>query len=310
MRNNITVEPVSHSEKNTIEIASVRIVSPCFASAYADDLKIALRIDSYEDVCTLQNAINKIQEWAVENGLEINANKTKAMSFGLRSSSRKNHGYAINNRQIEHVEAARDLGFIWHPELKMDNHANATCARARKIMAMAIPLAKTARNRTIIKTVYNVYARPIIEYVAPVWATERISHYKNLDRICHYATRWALGTPRLPIQTNYVEFPDRCKLLKMDEPFMRRNYLLACMASKIKRRELLCGGNGVLQHAVRSNITRHTRYYNVWNVSNSVWRLLMQSFNKAGFEDDPSKSWAQQQQQLKSKFLENTSQNS
>lgn len=45
----------------------VNAVRPCFASAYADDLKIALPIKSFEDAKVLQESINNLQMWASEN---------------------------------------------------------------------------------------------------------------------------------------------------------------------------------------------------------------------------------------------------
>lgn len=173
-------------------------------------------------------------------------------------------------------------------------------------MAASVSLSKTARNRGLIKAIYNIYARPIIEYGAPVWATDRITHYKELDGICHNATRWTLGSSRLPIQPNYIDFPTRCKLLCMDEPIMRRNYLMARMACKVRRRELLCNGNDILNNALNNSTSRHATFYAVHNYPNTIWKYLMEKFNRTNLKDDLTLSWDQQQQRLKLKLLVNT----
>lgn len=195
----------------------VDAVRPCFASVYADDLKTALPIRSFEDVKIMQEAINGLQMWAAENGLEINPSKTRVVSFSVRESI--DHGYVIGGQIIQHVNTIRDLGFWWDSKLKMDVHIDTTLAKAKKVMGAGIRVARLAKKRYINKVIYNVYVRPILEYAAPIWAYNA-ERTKKLDTLMRHVTRWTLGTPKFDIQPGYVNFEERCKILKMDEPLL------------------------------------------------------------------------------------------
>jgi hypothetical protein len=48
---------------------------------FADDCKIYRKILNNKDIETLQIDLNKLGEWAVENAMEINPSKSKAVNF-------------------------------------------------------------------------------------------------------------------------------------------------------------------------------------------------------------------------------------
>ncbi|WP_219823766.1 hypothetical protein, partial [Enterobacter cloacae complex sp. 2DZ2F20B] len=50
---------------------------------FADDVKLYLKINCVEDCQLLQNDINKIQYWCWLNGLPLNKEKCKVVTYGL-----------------------------------------------------------------------------------------------------------------------------------------------------------------------------------------------------------------------------------
>jgi hypothetical protein len=54
---------------------------------FADDLKICRNIKSAEDCKTLKVDIDAVQQWCSENGMELNIQKTKIISFTRKTNS-------------------------------------------------------------------------------------------------------------------------------------------------------------------------------------------------------------------------------
>jgi hypothetical protein len=54
---------------------------------FADDLKIYRNIKSAEDCRAIQVDIDAVQQWCSENGMELNIQKNKIVSFTHKSNS-------------------------------------------------------------------------------------------------------------------------------------------------------------------------------------------------------------------------------
>ncbi|XP_059094622.1 uncharacterized protein LOC131889515 [Tigriopus californicus] len=91
---------------------------------YADDL-VLLATTAEE----LQNAINALQSYCQENGLQINTNKTKAMVYHkgrLPATS-----FHINNVPMEIVKTFNYVGFTFTQQLSFTHHLNTIMTKAK-----------------------------------------------------------------------------------------------------------------------------------------------------------------------------------
>lgn len=53
---------------------------------FADDLKIYRTISSLPECCALQADIDELQQWCIENGMELNTKKCKCITFTRKQS--------------------------------------------------------------------------------------------------------------------------------------------------------------------------------------------------------------------------------
>lgn len=90
---------------------------------FADDVKIFLKINDIADARQLQQDINTILNWCIENKLELNVNKCYVISFTRRSDITYQYfNYNINGNTISRVNTMRDLGITFDSKLYFINH--------------------------------------------------------------------------------------------------------------------------------------------------------------------------------------------
>ena len=61
-----------------------------YVSSFADDTKIAGRVKTEEEQDILQEAVNLVEEWSQENGLQLNPEKSVILHFDACTRKGKN----------------------------------------------------------------------------------------------------------------------------------------------------------------------------------------------------------------------------
>lgn len=90
---------------------------------YADDVVMILTCDKLNDVPgALKSDISKIKQYYVNNGLKLNASKSKYMTFGF--SNYNDLDNLMKESGIEKVEFIKYLGVTVDSKLRMTNHVN------------------------------------------------------------------------------------------------------------------------------------------------------------------------------------------
>jgi hypothetical protein len=77
----------------------------------ADDLKICRNIKSAEGCKALQVDTDAVQQWGSENGMELNIQKTKIISFKRKTNS-VHFNYFVKDVLIFRAECIKDLGVM------------------------------------------------------------------------------------------------------------------------------------------------------------------------------------------------------
>jgi ribonuclease P/MRP protein subunit RPP40 len=98
---------------------------------YADDSTLYRVINDYNDEVLLQNDLNSIQLWCINNGMKINETKCVFMDVTL-SKFRRFGRYFINDFAIPHAEYVKMLGVFIAFDLSWNHHVKyirAKCAR-------------------------------------------------------------------------------------------------------------------------------------------------------------------------------------
>jgi hypothetical protein len=97
-----------------IVIADINDVLDIFENvrdlAYADDLKIYMRVDSIDDCRLFQQDLDRLQDWCCEK-YDLNVGKCKSISFS-HVSKPVLFQYVIGDSDLERVDVINDLGVL------------------------------------------------------------------------------------------------------------------------------------------------------------------------------------------------------
>jgi hypothetical protein len=74
---------------------------------FADDTKLGHTVGSPEERAQLQQALDRLCEWAVTWGMEFNVKKCKVMHLGYNNTAQ---AYTMGNQQLSATEEERDIG--------------------------------------------------------------------------------------------------------------------------------------------------------------------------------------------------------
>lgn len=174
---------------------------------YADDVKVYRKIEGISDSLKLQLDIDYIKEWCVNNGLQLNAGKTKMITL-TRKKDVLRHTYTVASVCIERMRVIRDLGVLWDSALRMEDHVNNIVASAFRSLGMVSRIGRAFRNKRSFLTLYRSLVRSKLEFACVAWnflncelsarieavqrCFVRILFDRFYDRRSFYDYRWVL----------------------------------------------------------------------------------------------------------------------
>jgi hypothetical protein len=78
--------------------------------AYADDLKLYMRVSSTDDCCLFQQDLGRLQSWCREKKYDLNAEKWTCISFS-HGSKPVLFQYVIGDSDLERIDVINDLRY-------------------------------------------------------------------------------------------------------------------------------------------------------------------------------------------------------
>jgi hypothetical protein len=133
---------------------------------FADDSKVANKIENDNDAQLLQDALDQLQRWADRWGMQFNHKKCKVMHFGR---SNKKHVYSMGGQVLEATVSERDVGVTVTNDLKSAEN----CAKAAKTAMTVLGQIKRSfryRDKKIFPALYTRYVRPHLEFSSAAWS--------------------------------------------------------------------------------------------------------------------------------------------
>ena len=186
------------------------IITNC-VKLYADDTKIISSVANDNEKMLLQLDLNRAYEWSKTWLLEFNLMKCLVMHFGSNNS---HHVLKIASRDLVITSSERDLGVIFTSDLKWKQQVIACAAKANSILGLIRKIFVNF-DLKIVKLLYTVYVRPLIEFAVPVWNPSLKGDTDVLERIQHRVTR-------LVPQLRKISYNDRLKYLDLSSLKERR----------------------------------------------------------------------------------------
>ena len=178
-------------------------------SLYVDDFLICYRSKHIHTIeRQLQQCLNKIQKWALENGFKFSKTKTQCMHFCQLRGLHNDPVLKLDGVDIPVVDQYKFLGIIFDRKLSFIPHINYLKAKCQKALQLLRVVAHTdwgADKLTLLK-LYRSLVRSKLDYGCFIYGSARKSYLRCLDSIHHLGLRLALGALRTsPVESLYVE---------------------------------------------------------------------------------------------------------
>jgi ribonuclease HI len=162
---------------------------------HADDLAIWTQSE-YTGVTKvrMQEAINKVEEWAKTWGVQINKSKTITTLFSL-STKPENYTLMLDNTPLPKENNPVYLGLKFDQKLTWGSHIEDTERKATRRLQLMKKLSGTnwGADIQITRQVYTGHIRPTLEYGMSTYATAANTNLQKLDKIQNAGLRIITG---------------------------------------------------------------------------------------------------------------------
>ena len=144
-------------------------VKSASVSSFADDTRVTAGISTRENVADLQDDLERIYLWAVENNASFNSNKFECVRYGCDKSLKDiTEYYTSDHTVIESMSSVKDLGVTMSADGSFSQHIADTARSANMKSAWILRSFKT-RERSPLITLWKSLVRPTFEYCCQLW---------------------------------------------------------------------------------------------------------------------------------------------
>ena len=179
---------------------------------FADDTKIFKAIESVEDISTIQEDINNLQQWSNIWQLPFNIDKCKVLHFGKNNQK---HVYSMGTNDLACDEKEKDVGVLFDTTFNFKSHIKCMVAKANSRVGI-IKRSFSRLNIQSFKLLYKSLVRPILEYCSAIWFPLQKCDILEIEKVQRRATKLI---PKLKDKS----YPERLKALNLPTLIYRRN---------------------------------------------------------------------------------------
>ena len=167
---------ISSASLFAIKINSLASIIPkdVLASLFVDDLQIAYSYHNMNDMNTeLQQAIDSISQWALNNGFKFSNTKTVRMTFYKEAKPVLQPKLKINAFKISAIDSTKFLGLHWDKKMTWNVHINqlkAKCMSSLNLMRTLSGLHWSTDQETLMR-VYRMVIKSKLDYGSAVYGS-------------------------------------------------------------------------------------------------------------------------------------------
>lgn len=151
------------------------------ARLFADDCLVYRKIKNVKDTETLQDDLNKLQEW--ESRWQMNFHPEKCIVIQI--TSKRNpliRNYQLHGHTLDAVEHGKYLGITINHDLQWKTHINQTVGKASRTLGFL--RRNLGRCKPEVKAnAYITMVRPTLEYASTVWDPYQDNLEKDLELV-------------------------------------------------------------------------------------------------------------------------------
>lgn len=197
---------------------------------FADDSSLAVSSNNMQYIeTTLNQDLQKINDWSRQWLVNFNPNKTEIMIFPSSVTFRPT--LYFNNTKLDFAEHHKHLGLTLSSDLKWHEHIHNITVSATKVLS-SMRAVKYKLKRNTINQIYISYMRPILEYASVVWDGCTEYEKRSLELLQFEAARVVTGLTRsvsihlLTKEIGWVPLSDRRKIQKLITVFKAKQGLI------------------------------------------------------------------------------------
>jgi hypothetical protein len=169
---------------------------------FADDAKVYARSDRGDAAQTLQNDLDKMQEWSDRWLLRFHPEKCHVLKLGRIKSEAK---YTMSGEkdgkaytvQLQESEVERDLGVFVDNSLNFREHVARVTTKANRVVGV-MRRSFDFLDEDLFVQLYRSLVRPIVEYGHPAWQPFHKTLCADIEDVQRRATRLLSSIRDLP----------------------------------------------------------------------------------------------------------------
>ena len=177
-------------------------------SLYVDDIALYSSGASLKDVqIRMQDAINRVTQWAIYHGFKFSENKSVAMHFRRRLKG-TNPTLTLGMNPLRFVDEVKFLGLTLDPGLSWVPHIVQLKARTKKALGILRVLSHLSwgADRATLLRLYRALVRSKLDYGCEAYSSAKPAVLQKLDPVHNEALRICTGAFRSsPVQSLYAE---------------------------------------------------------------------------------------------------------
>ena len=165
---------------------------------YADDTKIWREIVISEDHFILQNDIDNLYKWSVDNKMNFHPSKCKALSLTNQRNILHNlpftiFHYRLDSVYIEYVTSQVDLGVTLSNKLLWKEHCDKLVSKANSKLGLLMRTCHFTMDKKQKRTFYLTIVRSTFEHCSIIWHPKSPNQIAKFEAIQKRAIKWIYG---------------------------------------------------------------------------------------------------------------------
>ena len=179
---------------------SVSKIKQSKISSFADDTKISRAIEYETDLALLQEDLDKVIKWSIENNMDLHEDKFEVINYRINSSSLLRElpfsycltTYETSKGDIAPAQIVKDLGVNLTPDCKWSTHINIIANNAKKMASWVLGTFKD-RSKFTMTLLFKSMVRSRLEYCSALWNPHKVQDIGTLEAIQRSFTRRISG---------------------------------------------------------------------------------------------------------------------
>ena len=198
-----------------------RLTSGTSLVLYADDTKIWSPIKSYDDYRTLQNDINQLNCWSIENKMRFHPSKCKVLSIpGKKFGSRIlpipfiRFQYFLGHTPLDYTSTETDLGVAINQNFRFEEHITKILSKANQQFGLLKRTCSFVHDERRRRALYLALVRSQFEHCSQIWRPFTKTQLDKMDAFQKRCIKWILDEEFTSYQS-FENYTYKCRQLKI-----------------------------------------------------------------------------------------------